>query len=162
MRKIISHLMILSCIFFSANSFSVSISVDKLKAAYIFKFIPFITWEHGNTITLIGAQEDELLNSLNELVSKKENIRIFKYTKHQNYSIVYLNCEHKLSQKELLEYQESSTLLISSCEGDIDNGVMINFVVVDEKLKFKINNTSAKNSKIKISSQLLKLALVVK
>jgi hypothetical protein len=140
-----------------------SVSINKLKAAYIYRFIPFVKWESPNKVIPVSFQsESEVFTILSAMVKKKDKYDV-KLAQHaQENSVLYLSCEQILSAEQVNEFQKKSILLISSCDGDVDKGVMINLVQIDGKLKFKINNTSAKKATLKISSQLLKLALVIK
>jgi hypothetical protein len=52
-------------------------------------------------------------------------------------------------------------LTVSDVEDFAKNGGMIEFVPIDNKIRFDINNTAAKRNGVKIGSQLLKLARTV-
>ena len=52
-------------------------------------------------------------------------------------------------------------LLVGEQDHFAREGGMINFVEVDQKVRFEINEAAAKKAGLKISSQLLKLATIV-
>ena len=52
----------------------------------------------------------------------------------------------------------SSVLTVGETDGFLEFGGIINFLMEDKKVRFEINNTAAKKSKLKISSKLLRLA----
>ena len=52
----------------------------------------------------------------------------------------------------------SGILLVGEVPGFLEKGGVINFVMENKKVLFEINCTSAKRNKLKIRSQLLKLA----
>ena len=52
----------------------------------------------------------------------------------------------------------SPVLTVGETAGFLESGGIINFLVEDKKVRFEINVTAAKKSKLKISSQLLRLA----
>jgi len=52
-------------------------------------------------------------------------------------------------------------LTVSELEGFAQHGGMINFVIEDKKLRFQVNPAVATKAGLKISSKLLRLAIVV-
>ncbi len=52
----------------------------------------------------------------------------------------------------------SGVLLVGEVPGFLEKGGVINFVTENKKVRFEVNSTSAKRNKLKIRSQLLKLA----
>ena len=55
----------------------------------------------------------------------------------------------------------SPVLLVGEQDRFARKGGMINFIEVDKKVRFEINESDAKRAGLKISSQLLKLATLV-
>jgi hypothetical protein len=150
---------------YSSRSMSTAVSENKLKAAYIHRFIPYIKHENTKKIKTIlfqNASENTIEIQKNLIKISKDKYQVRELNLATPNSVIYLSCERVLAPQELIDYQSESILLISSCEDATSYGVMINFVQIKGKLKFKINNTSAIKAKLKISSQLLKLALEVK
>jgi hypothetical protein len=163
LNKKIRKLIVIFFAFYTGASSSITISENKLKAAYIYRFISFVKWEGANEIISVSIQDEkEILTALADMSKAKNKYNILSYEEVTPKSVLYLSCNEKILPEQLEDYQQKSILVISSCDGDIDNGVMINFTQINGKLKFKINNTSAIKARLKISSQLLKLALVVK
>jgi len=54
--------------------------------------------------------------------------------------------------------KDHNVLTVSDIEGFLEAGGIINFVMEDQKVRFEINVTAAKRAKVKIRSQLLRLA----
>lgn len=52
----------------------------------------------------------------------------------------------------------SPVLTVGETEGFLQSGGMINFLMEDERVRFEINNTAARQAKLKIRSKLLRLA----
>ena len=52
-------------------------------------------------------------------------------------------------------------LIISDSEGLARKGTAINFVIIDDRLKFEMNLKAIQDAGLRISSQLLKLAIPV-
>ena len=49
-------------------------------------------------------------------------------------------------------------LTVGEIDGFLESGGIINFIMEDEKVRFEINNTSARESELEIRSKLLRLA----
>ena len=70
-----------------------------------------------------------------------------------------------MKKVELRELSESLTspdlLIISSNDGYAKNGSHINFIIRNEQIRFEINKDQLSKRELKVSSQLLKLAILV-
>jgi len=66
--------------------------------------------------------------------------------------------EEKKLKKTINLVKENNVLTVSDIEGFLEAGGIINFVMEDQKVRFEINVTAAKRAKVKIRSQLLRLA----
>jgi hypothetical protein len=62
----------------------------------------------------------------------------------------------------LQKLKGSPVLTVADSDGFTDLGGMVNFVLVEEKVKFEINQTAADQCGLQISAKLLKIARVVK
>jgi len=62
---------------------------------------------------------------------------------------------------EILDKVDKGTLTVSEEGGAAKLGTAINFVIINDKLKFEINKRSIYLAGLKASSQLLKLAEIV-
>lgn len=62
----------------------------------------------------------------------------------------------------LKKTKSGGTLVVTEQEGLVDKGAGINFVVRDNKQKFELNTKSLTGQKLKVSSNLEALAVVVK
>lgn len=61
----------------------------------------------------------------------------------------------------LSKIKKNSTLLITEKQGFAKQGAAINFVVQNNKPAFELNKTSAEKQDLKVSTNLLSLAIVV-
>ncbi|MCP4614079.1 MAG: YfiR family protein [Planctomycetes bacterium] len=62
------------------------------------------------------------------------------------------------STKIIKTLKDSPVLTVGETDDFLESGGMINFLIEDKKVRFEINNTAAKQAKLKISSKLLRLA----
>jgi len=77
--------------------------------------------------------------------------------------LLFISTSEKGRVKEILKsLADAPVLTISEMEGFGQNGGIINFITVDNKIQFEINSEKAQQHKLKISSQLLKLARIVR
>ncbi len=73
--------------------------------------------------------------------------------------LLFVCSSEKDKVKEVLALvKDHSVLTIADNKGFLESGGTINFLMEDKKVRFEINVTAAKKSKLKISSKLLRLA----
>ena len=147
----------------------------EIKAAYIYNFINYIDWPEnafppaGGTIT-IGVVGDTpfgaalaVLNGKQvkgRTVALKQIVDIKDLDRCQ---IVFINSSEKARLPELLEkLKDSRALTVSEIDGFAQQGGIINFISEHNKVRFEINPDAARRLGLNISSELLKLAKVVK
>lgn len=61
----------------------------------------------------------------------------------------------------LVSIKGSSVLTVGDSEGYAEQGVVVNFYVEQNKVRFEINLAAARRAELKVSSQLLKLARII-
>ena len=146
------------------------------KAAFIYNFTKFVEWERPEAKTaptfVIGVLGDSpIYPHLLELSANKTI---------NNKKIEIVNCEAvnpETCRCQILFVPESITttgfknfildlsaqnvLIITERKGFLDLGSGINFLVVEDHIKFEINIQSLNKSHLKASSQLLKLASTI-
>lgn len=143
------------------------------KATYIFIFPQYMTWlkdtpSDNFIIAVIGRSKISIpLNKIAQI--KKLNNRDIIIKQFQ--SIGDIEFSHILfipkAAKDLLpqileKVKNSNTLLISEIEGFAQKGGAINFVFDKDNVRFEINEAILDQVGIKASSQLLRLAILVK
>lgn len=145
---------------------------SSLKAAFLYNFTHFIEWDDDifPNEFLIGVVGNSLIDEPLEEIAKTRKVNnkkiVVKYYKSAtdvekcNILFISKNCKTPLS--EFLEKPElKKTLIVGEKEEFAQNGGGINFVIVDKKLKFEVNKKSLDDAGLKISSQLLKLAIII-
>jgi hypothetical protein len=142
-----------------------------LKAVFIYNFINYIDWgneENGNefVIGIIGSSEiDNPLAAIAKTnLAKNKTIVIRHFNKVEdirNCQILFIPKNSPFSLKAVLEKIERGMLTVSDEPGVAKQGAAFNFVLVNGKLKFEVNLKSVYLSGVKVSSQLLKLAIIV-
>lgn len=174
MRKL-STITILSFLF----SLFVYSQVDNqyaLKAAFVYNFTKYISWKDTtkNDRFVIGVYGDSgIYKELNELKRiKKVSSKIIEVDKFAvlrsdayrtiNYcDILYIPKEHSKYAERIIPLADENTLIIGEEEGFIKKGGAINFVNIDNRLRFEFNKKELQNKQFKVSPQLLKIAIVI-
>ena len=143
---------------------------NNLKAYFIYNFTKFIEWpniEKSETFNIAIIGENELENPLKVIASKKTikdlKVKVLLLSKLKNlkdYHIIFISAKqsHKLPEiQNLLE--NKPVLIITEKKKMAIKGSGINFVILDNKVRFEINYSSLKKRGIKVNSNLLKLAV---
>jgi hypothetical protein len=147
----------------------------EIKAAYLYNFINYIEWPEnafpapGGTIVvgIVGQSPfGAALAVLNGKQVKGRTVALKQITDIKDLDqcqIVFINSSEKAHVPELLEkLKESRVLTVSEIDGFAQDGGIINFISEHNKVRFEINPDAARRLGLNISSELLKLAKVVK
>ena len=145
---------------------------DKIKAAFVYNFTKYIEWVDDDTtdsfeIGIIG--DSDIIFPLQEIAEKElinnKKIEIKHFQNVQDINVCYIlfiSASEKSQLQNILKKIENKNILtISDSIGFAHEGVSINFIIVDGKIKFEINNSSIDQAGLQVSSQLLKLAILV-
>jgi hypothetical protein len=148
--------------------------VNNVKVAYIYNFIKYTTWpnqESENKPFDICVHEDSPLRDklvvLEKKSYRKEPIKltlISDSTKEISKCSVLVIPKLKpdILQNYVKQADKSNVLTISDTPGYASQGVMINLVLINNRVKFEINLDAVDSSDLKISSSLLKLAKIIR
>jgi hypothetical protein len=147
----------------------------EIKAAYIYNFINYIDWPEdafpatGGTITIGIVGENPFgtaLDPLNGKQVKGRTLALKQITDTKDLAqcqIVFISSSEKARLPELLEkLKDSRVLTVSEIDGFAEHGGIINFISERNKVRFEINPDAARRLGLNISSELLKLAKLVK
>ena len=141
-----------------------------LKAAFVYNFTKYINWpptiEDEFIIGIVGQSPIEV--PLQEIAKTKivddKKIIIKTFNKAEDISfcnILYISKNSSIPLYSILTKTGYGTLTISEEEGYARQGTAFNFVLVKDKLKFESNVRALNSARLKASSQLLKLAIIV-
>ena len=146
----------------------------EVKAGFMYNFPKFIEWpgdtfsDANKAITLCVVGTDPFGKALGAIDNKTvQNRKLeIKYTARSKdlkmCSILFISGSEKESLPQILEILKgTATLTIGDTRGYAQQGVIINFVMEQNKVGFEINTESARRAKLTISSKLLKLAKTI-
>ena len=147
----------------------------EIKAAYLYNFINYIDWPAdtlpaaGGTLTIgiIGeSQFNAAFDALNGKQSKGRTLAVKQVASVKDLEscqIVFICASEKNRVTEILgQLKNSHVLTVSESDGFAAQGGIINFISEHNKVRFEINPDAAKRLGLTISSELLKLAKLVK
>ncbi len=144
-----------------------------LKAAFVYNFTKYIEWQDPDrldsfVITVLG--KSDILVPLNEIAKRNsvdgKTIRINHIATINDFKDCHIlfiapseaeNLDHIL---DIVEYE--NILTVADSHGFAMRGVAINFVIIEGRIKFKINSQALKRAELNVGSQLLKVGLMVK
>ncbi len=144
----------------------------QIKAAYLYKFAAYVEWPpaafaDSSTPVVIGvigadALTTELKNIKGNLTVNNREILIRPLKLGDSLSglqILFIGRQESGRLKQLLDSVQSQPVLtVTEWGGAINAGSVINFVPVDDRIRFEVSTASAERSGLKISARLLGVA----
>lgn len=172
--------LILTMFFNIVNAESEQEQEYKVKAAFLYNFLKFIEWpttkisdEKTINIGIIGTNPfGKAFEPVQgkKIGDKKIAIKFFDSTEKTKLTseqidnirkchVLFVCGSEKKQFKDIINYvKDHNVLTVGDTNGFLDAGGIINFMIEDQKVCFKINNYNAKQAKLNIRSQLLRLA----
>jgi hypothetical protein len=143
-----------------------------LKAAFIYNFTKYITWNGASENTnefVIGIFGNSPISvPLGEIArTKKVNdkkiiIRYFRTPQDISYcNILFVSRRNIYPLSSVLQQVPSGTLTIAEDDGMAAEGAAFNFVIEENRLKFEANLKAISAAGLKASSELLQHAIIV-
>lgn len=145
----------------------------QIKAAFVYNFVKFVDWpmrafaspSSPIVIGVLGknAFGDDLEQIVTNKVIRNRPLQFEAFhsvTEATNCQVLFISASEDGHFHEILgALDDRSVLTVSESSDFIKAGGMINFVIVDRKVRFQINNSAARKAGLKISSNLLSLAV---
>jgi len=143
-----------------------------IKAAFLLNFARFVDWPEGSfkdglspiNLLILGADPfGDTLDSIKEKTVKGRQLRI---KRGQNVEdavpchILFISSSEKEKVSQIVKLL-GPVLTVSEIPRFCQQGGMVNFIKVENKIQFEINPEMAKQKRLSISSRLLKLAKIV-
>jgi hypothetical protein len=144
----------------------------QVKAAFLYKFAGYVEWPEANlprpdtpiTIGVLGA--DTLAAELSRLVAGRTvNNRAITAKRLKpgdslaGINVLFIGKEETARLSQLLPVTRPRAILtVTESEGALAQGSVINFTIVERRVRFEISLDSAEKSGLKLSSRLLTFA----
>lgn len=138
-------------------------SPNQLKAAIVFniiRFVEFAPGDVGTTLNLCASRKASGLRELSALNGQRVGNRRIAYRtidagRFADCNVIYLG---SASTSEISQASGTGVLVIGDGSSFIGNGGAVGLVRMGNQLRFEMNTRTARTSKVKISSKLLRLA----
>lgn len=144
---------------------------SKFKAVFLYNFTRYFEWSDkkkvGNFVIYVVGKNENLISELKTLASKKkvgnQDIEIknsFAFDPSISSNIIYLLSEVSKSIPDATSKSKSnSTLVVAETPNACKTGSSINFVVIENKLKFEYNKNNAVKAGLKTNDDIKALAI---
>jgi hypothetical protein len=145
----------------------------RIKSVFIYNFTRYIEWpadyKTGNFVINMYGNNTAMLNELNNMAKTKtvgtQKIEVRSTTTLDGIGkshILYVAPDVTTPLKDIIaKLKGKATLLVTEKPGWAKEGAAINFVVVDNRQKFELNQANAEKNDLKVSSSLVALAIPV-
>lgn len=145
---------------------------NELKSAYLYKICKFTRWSRPAKpgepfiIAILGPTTpgNEITIPPGKLIQDKEVVvkKIKKIADIGNSHVLFITAPEAYRLEEILSYTvDKDILTVGDTKGFSQKGVIINFFVADEQVKFEINREAEKKSAIKLYSQVFRNGTIV-
>jgi hypothetical protein len=166
MKKTLSFL---SALFLFSNAF-MQTSIPKAQTLFIYNFSRLIEWPPGYrtgnfVIGILGTSEvaDELETYTAGKKVGTQTIEIARYklpAEIKNCHILFVPFARSKQIAEIMAaVAGKSTLIITEKSGALDMGSAINFIILDDRLKFELKADNATRYGIKFSAKLQEMSM---
>lgn len=141
-------------------------SIYKVQSLYLYNFAKYIQWDDIGDTYVIGifanadafAELESVLKPRQVNGKKFEIIKLKAEEEMSDCHIVFIDDSHAARLRKVDGVDLSNTLVVTASDQS-NNGSNISFVVVDNKMKFKIDINSCESKAIKVSNNLLALGV---
>lgn len=144
----------------------------EVKAAFIHNIAKFVEWPATSSVSgsarLCVAGKDPFGDALDALQGKPvgaanwEVVRVDGGRSLKECRVLFIAASERAHLTRILASIEGSPVLtVGDTEGYAGQGVMVNFYLEENRVRFEINRKAAARAGLAISAQLLKLARIV-
>jgi len=148
----------------------------QVKAAFLYNFAKFVEWPSeafenpSKSLTICVLGEDPFGRAIDDVISGKKIEqraltvhRISDARQAKGCRILFVSSsEHRSVLSALAGINESGVLTVGESGSASSEGMIINFILEGGKIRFAINTAAAEREKLRFSSRLLSLAIMVK
>ena len=147
----------------------------QIKAAFLYNFVKFVDWPNevlpatDDTISICVLSDDpvyEALETINGKTVKGRRLTVRRVDAVKDLALCHVAYFGITEEKRLPQFitglQGSIVLTVGEIDRFAQSGGIINFVVVNNKVRFEINVDRAERAHLKLGSLLLSVATIVK
>jgi hypothetical protein len=162
----------LSCATPAAAGPAIVASEEQVEAAYLHKFLNYAEWPpasfpQANTPFVIGIAGDELVADELARIAAGRSVnnrgvivkRVFPGDALNDLHMLFIGRNERARLAQWLRQAKGRPLLtVSATEGALEQGSIINFRTVDDRVRFEVSVDAAEQSNIHLSSRLFAVA----
>lgn len=158
----------------SADAQQQKLGEYEVKAAFMYNFLKFIEWpdnafsDYHTSINLCVLGNDPFgstLDSVQGETIKNKQIIVKHYNDARGLEKCHILFISRSGEEHLTQILKTlkglNILTVSDTKGFAQQGVVINFYIEENRVRFEINQDAVNRSGLKISSKLLNLAKIV-
>lgn len=148
----------------------------QVKAAFLYQFIPYVEWpprlhrDGESPIVIAVAGPDATANELEQTIGKRtalgRPVVVRRWRDGDTAGVPHIVYVTRAEAARLpaiaKSAQASGTLVVSEHEGALDQGGMINFRIVDGRVRFDVALAPVERAGLRISARLLTVAQSVR
>lgn len=151
-----------------------SYSEDAVKVAFLYRFTGYVDWPANAlndpqfTVAVLGADgvasELERLLQNRQIQNRPAQVRSIKNIKElDGAQMLYIGASHREDLRRLIAATAGRpVLVVTNEEGGLDGGSTVNFLLVDQRVRFEISLDAAESSSLRVASELLAVAIRVR
>jgi hypothetical protein len=146
---------------------------EEAKAAFIYRFATFVQWpetlrsDEVFAVAILGA--DGVASELEEFLPGRsiqgrplEVRRLRTIAELRDEAVIFIGADENFRLPQLVRKVEGRPMLVvTEAPGALEDGSMINFRMVDRRVRFEISLTAAERAGLEFSSRLLSAAMSV-
>lgn len=164
------------CALWSAPLPGYAQDAPQIKAAFVYNFAKFVEWPptafpEGHTTIVLGISDREPMAGAIEALSGKivqgKTLVVKRISRTEDLKkcrIYFAGASDPKGMAQAVEAVGNLPVLTVTDEAAnfVQLGAIINLITIEDKIRFEINLEAARRSGLRISSQLLKLAIIVR
>ncbi|HEY4973339.1 MAG TPA: YfiR family protein [Steroidobacteraceae bacterium] len=151
-----------------------SYSEDAVKAAFLYRFTGYVDWPPtalaNPPFTIAVLNADGVAAELGRLLQNRQihnqaaQVRSIKSIKEiNNAQMLYIGAAHREDLRHVVAAMAGRPVLIVTNEADaLDAGSTVNFLLIDQRVRFEISVDAAQGAGLKVASELLAVAIRVR
>jgi hypothetical protein len=151
-----------------------SYSEDAVKAAFLYRFTGYVEWPPGalaNPPFVIAVLDaDDVAAELARLLQTRQvqnlaaQVRpIRSIREFNNAQMIYVGAAHREDLRHVIASLAGRPVLVVTSEQDgLEAGSSVNFLLIDQRVRFEISVDAAHSAGLKVASELLAVAIRVR
>ncbi len=173
LRTCLAVLLVASSAAFSAAQDAPPVDESQLKAAFVFRFPEFVGWPEQApasraTIDICITRPNPFGATLNDLVAGETlNGRPLLVREVglrdplDQCGVLYISGDDPATNAHLTRVESQPVLTVGDSPTFIDRGGIIRLLMVERRVRFEISAAAAERANLRLSSQLMRLAIAV-